>query len=117
MHRLATLMDPNVGQYTTGVIDSEWVLGHHLRVHNMSVSSVHGRRDKLPGLCATSISEKVKISTQNSLVGAVSLSRRAVYAALVCYFVNYAVRYSTDVTQPSSTFPHAQKTNPPQSRE
>lgn len=35
MHRLATFMDAGAGRYSN--VDSEWVLGHHLRSHNVSV--------------------------------------------------------------------------------
>lgn len=41
MHRLATLLDSEAGKYTEK-IDSEWVVGHHLKMHNITVSNARG---------------------------------------------------------------------------
>lgn len=39
MNRIATLTDPEADQYA-GKIDSEWVLGHHLKANKISVRLV-----------------------------------------------------------------------------
>lgn len=36
MNRIATVTDPNGDRYGRG-IDSEWVVGHHLRVNGIEV--------------------------------------------------------------------------------
>ncbi|CAM9396488.1 unnamed protein product [Ascophyllum nodosum] len=36
MNRIATLIEPDAGMYS-GSIDSEWVLGHHLKTNNITV--------------------------------------------------------------------------------
>lgn len=36
MNRIATLLEPGAGKYGER-IDSEWVFGHHLRKHGVSV--------------------------------------------------------------------------------
>lgn len=43
MNRIATLLEANAGRHR-GEIDSEWVLGHHLLQHRISVSGRRRRR-------------------------------------------------------------------------
>lgn len=38
MNRIATFTDPDASKYVVAHLNSEWVLGHHLKVHNISVS-------------------------------------------------------------------------------
>ena len=42
MNRVATLTDPEAGQYE-GTIDSEWVVGHHLMINKIKVRLASAR--------------------------------------------------------------------------
>ena len=52
MNRIATLIEPNAGMYSD-MMDSEWVLGHHMEMNNITV------RNTTRGSRATAINSNV----------------------------------------------------------